>query len=80
MWCGCSVLDSDATQPSLAGLAALGALWRCVLPSGRSRAQLLALDGMDVLLTLLQRGNQYLRCGGSRWASCICKPAVALSG
>ncbi|WIA12689.1 hypothetical protein OEZ85_006330 [Tetradesmus obliquus] len=55
------VLDSDATQPSLAGLAALGALWRCVLPSGRSRAQLLALDGMDVLLALLQRGNQYLR-------------------
>jgi hypothetical protein len=60
-WCCCSVLDSDPSQPSLAGLAALDALWRCVLPSGRSRAQLLAMDGMDVLLTLLQRGNQYMR-------------------
>jgi hypothetical protein len=60
------VLESDSSQPSLAGLAALDAMWRCVLPSGRSRVQLLALDGMDVLLALLQRGNAYLR-----WAQAL---------
>lgn len=59
--CPCSVLESDPSQPSLVGLAALAALWRGILPSARSRVQLLALDGMDVLLTQLQRGNIYLR-------------------
>jgi hypothetical protein len=54
----CSILDGD---PYVASLAALDALWRCCIPSNRSRAQLLAADGMDTILGLLQRGNPALR-------------------
>jgi hypothetical protein len=54
----CSILDGDPYVPSL---AALDALWRCCVQSHRSRAQLLAADGMDTLLGLLQRGNPALR-------------------
>lgn len=54
----CSILDGDSYVPSL---AALDALWRCCIHSCRSRAQLLAADGMDVLLGLLQRGNPALQ-------------------
>lgn len=54
----CSILDGDPYVPSL---AALDALWRCCVCSHRSRAQLLAADGMDTLLGLLQRGNPALR-------------------
>jgi len=54
----CSILDGDPYVPSL---AALDALWRCCIHSRRSRAQLLAADGMDVLLGLLQRGNPALQ-------------------
>jgi hypothetical protein len=42
-------------------LAALDALWRCCVGSNRSRTQLLAADGMDIILGLLQRGNPALR-------------------
>jgi hypothetical protein len=42
-------------------LAALDALWRCCVGSNRSRTQLLAADGMDTILGLLQRGNPALR-------------------
>lgn len=41
-------------------LAALDALWRCCIHSNRSRTQLLAADGMDTILGLLQRGNPAL--------------------
>jgi hypothetical protein len=51
----------EPTLPSPAALAALKALWSCVLPQPRSRAEFLALDGMDVLLAVLQAGNKHLR-------------------
>jgi hypothetical protein len=35
-----------------------------VLPAAPSRAELLAHDGMDVLLTALAQGNASLRCVG----------------
>lgn len=53
-----SILDGD---PHLPSLAVLDSLWRCCLPSARSRAQLLAADGMDVLLSALRQGSPALQ-------------------
>lgn len=50
--------------PALSALASLLSLWSCVLPAAPSRAELLAHDGMDVLLTALAQGNASLRCVG----------------
>eukprot|EP00878_Enallax_costatus_P043951 GHUV01052074.1.p1 GENE.GHUV01052074.1~~GHUV01052074.1.p1 ORF type:complete len:649 (+),score=280.21 GHUV01052074.1:426-2372(+) len=55
------MLEFDSSTPSLAGLSALDCLWRCCIPSSRCRAQFLALDGMDLLLGLLLKGNKYFR-------------------
>eukprot|EP00775_Hariotina_reticulata_P004678 gene4678-4931_t len=56
-----SILQGDVSMPSLHALAALDCLWRCCLKSARSRAQLLAMDGLDVLLQLLMQGSKQLR-------------------
>lgn len=53
-----SILEGDPYAPSL---AALDCLWHCCVPSARSRAQLLAADGMDAVLSLLHRGTVALR-------------------
>lgn len=48
-------------MPSPYALSVLDAVWRCVLPDARSRAQFLALDGLDGLFTFLECGNKHTR-------------------
>lgn len=52
----------DATLPSPHALAAIGAVWRCIVPDARGRAEFLARDGIDALAVLLERGNRHIRC------------------
>jgi len=53
--------SQDATLPSHYALAVLGAVWRCVLPDARARAEFLAQDGVDGLALLLEAGNKHIR-------------------
>ncbi|GBF87656.1 hypothetical protein Rsub_00367 [Raphidocelis subcapitata] len=52
---------ADSTLPSAHLLAALGAVWRCILPDARARAEFLARDGVDALALLLERCNKHVR-------------------
>eukprot|EP00195_Chlamydomonas_chlamydogama_P007748 CAMPEP_0202890108 /NCGR_PEP_ID=MMETSP1392-20130828/615_1 /ASSEMBLY_ACC=CAM_ASM_000868 /TAXON_ID=225041 /ORGANISM="Chlamydomonas chlamydogama, Strain SAG 11-48b" /LENGTH=1052 /DNA_ID=CAMNT_0049573609 /DNA_START=191 /DNA_END=3349 /DNA_ORIENTATION=- len=52
------LIRADPTLPSPFAVAVLDAVWCCVVPDRKNLARFLVDEGMDALLSLLERGNK----------------------